>query len=85
MKYLSTKAKSDPQDCLLSLLDSANSKTQLGKPQEWRNQHGWPPCPLLGAEAPATQKAEMIWGCDPTYSIFHPHGKSPEAGPYSPD
>lgn len=23
----------------------------------------------------------MIWGCDPTYSLFHPHGKSPEAGP----
>lgn len=29
MEYLSTKAESDPQYSLLSLLDSANSKTHL--------------------------------------------------------
>lgn len=83
MDYLSTKAKSDPQYSLLSLLNSANSKTQLGKPQE--GELGGRRVPYLGAGAPAIQKAEMIWGCDPTYSLFHPHGKSPEAGPYSPD
>lgn len=73
------KAHSAPPNSLLPLLDAANSTTQL----ENLEMKSWTGVPCSEAGAPATLKAKLTWGCDPTcsLSLLIPYGGSPEAAP----